>query len=322
MDYELMMFDHEEREAFRQAFLTMSHTSDDIAQKRREWWCFTNPHGGAFALFKSGNEIAATCYLGGRRLAIGGQKLDCFEIGETATAPAHQRKGLFSKLVKSVVEQSGKSNAALVYGTPNSQSTPGYAKLGFDIVESSNSWLFVVISPSRWLPFALPQFPSFTARGTVTELTAAQYTQITKSFSRLNVTSEAYLDWRFAKSPAGYRFFQIHRASMEFVCVVRESVLGNYATLVVSEYFLNGRRVGIKDASALLRRAIWRHFDARKYLGLYAHGTLPTKAETIRLKLQGVLPHRQLPICATLTSEASYPKDWFKDFQLSDCDIG
>jgi GNAT superfamily N-acetyltransferase len=322
MEYELVIFKENEREKFENAFATLSHDADETAQRRRIWWCFGNPNGGAFALFKSGQEIAATCYLGGKKLNIGGEEIGCFEIGETATSPTHQRKGLFSKLVKAVVEHSARTNQGLVYGTPNGQSTPGYAKLGFDIIESSHSWLFVLPSLSRWLRFRLPQIPSLAARGTITELTIEQYAQTTRTYSRLNVSNECYLDWRFDKSPAHYRFFQIRRAGVEFVCAVKESVLGKYSILVVSEYYLNGRRPPVAGASPFLKRAIWRYFDPSSFLGLYVHGNLPTKAARLVLWLQAIVPHRQLPICATITSDVRYPDDWFECFQLSDCDIG
>ncbi|MCP5916265.1 GNAT family N-acetyltransferase, partial [Klebsiella pneumoniae] len=83
-----------------------------------------------------GSEIAATSYLGGKRLVLRGVTMGAYEIGETATRPAHQRRGLFSQLVNASRAYAIASGRPLIYGTPNGQSTPGYAKLGFDIVQS------------------------------------------------------------------------------------------------------------------------------------------------------------------------------------------
>jgi GNAT superfamily N-acetyltransferase len=322
MSYELKVFNHDDREAFRAAFASLSHTSGPSDQRRREWWCFDNPNGGAFALFKSGDEIAATCYLGGKKLLIGGRETPCFEIGETATEPAHQRKGLFSKLVKAVTRHASEREAHHVYGTPNSQSTPGYAKLDFTIVESTSSWLFVVTSLSHWLPFRLPRLPSLTGRGGVTELSLKDYVRATSTFERLNVSSPEYLDWRFGQSPAVYRFFKIATANGDFLCAVKEATLGKYASIVVSEYYLGEAKPTLPSAAKLLRKAIWTHYDSRRYLGLYVHGSVPGAWEGLLLKVKAVLQHRQLPICAMPTSREAMPLDWFKNFQLSDCDIG
>jgi GNAT superfamily N-acetyltransferase len=319
MSYDLIVFKHSEREAFRAIFATLTHTSDDASQKRREWWCFDNPCGGAFALIRSEDTIAATCYLGGKRLRDGNKEFASFEIGETATHPAHQRKGLFSRLVKACSAYAGESGHKLVYGTPNSQSTPGYAKLGFDIVESTASWLFVLANPSYWLKYNLPQFLS---RNSATELTAEAYRQITASYLRRNVSNEAYLRWRFEDCPIDYRYFKIATEKGSLLCAVKEGVLGKYPMLVVSEYFLEGMKPSVAFAGKWLRKIIWRHYDARRYMGLYVHGVLPSKMGQILLKTSLILPHRQLPICAVETAQEKQPAEWFADFQLSDCDIG
>jgi GNAT superfamily N-acetyltransferase len=319
MSYDLIVFKHGERDAFKAAFATLLHSSDELSQERREWWCFDNPHGGAFALIRSGNEIAATCYLGGKRLRDGNNEIACFEIGETATDPAHQRKGLFSKLVKACSIHAEENGRKLVYGTPNSQSTPGYAKLGFTIVENSASWLFVLANPSHWLGFRLP---SLSSRAATTELTAEGYREITATYPRRNVSDQAYLRWRFEASPTPYRHFKIATPRGSLVCTVKAGVLGKYPMLVVSEYFLDGVKPSLAFAGKWLRRLLWSHYDARQYMGLYIHAPLPDKADRIFLKARAILPHRQLPICAITTSAEPLPDAWFADFQLSDCDIG
>lgn len=49
---------------------------------------------------------------------------------DTATHPEHQRKGIFSKLTRAVLEQA-QGNADFVFNTPNSNSLPGYLKMGW-----------------------------------------------------------------------------------------------------------------------------------------------------------------------------------------------
>lgn len=321
MDYELVVFSHKEREAFRQAFATLSHTSDEAAQKRREWWCFDNPYGGAFAMIRSGDEVAATCYLGGKILKIGDKEVACFEIGETATAPAYQRKGLFMRLAQACVTYNHKQQGNVVYGTPNSQATPGWSKFGFNILSDSDSWLFVIPSPSFWLRFNVPSLAALFNQGKVREVDATYYIDKTKTFSRLNASNSTYLRWRLAESPSVYRYFSLVCRDEEFLCAIKTGVLGSYPLLIIGEHFLGGRKVPIEIATQHLRKVAAAYYDRRQFMGLYVHGSLPSRA-SLWLKLAGIIPHRHLPICAYGDAIDDPHLNWFKDFQLSDCDIG
>ena len=316
LEYQVRLFGSGDIDAFRQAFAKSSLPVDNDAQARREWWCFGNPNGGAFAVATFGDDVVATCYIGGKPLA-GLETAPSFEIGETATDPNHQRKGLFSKLVKAVVAHAGKAGADYVYGTPNSQSTPGYAKLGFDIVETSASWLFLVPSLSYWTKISLPRFATGGR-----ELSFEEYAQATGAFKRLNQSSSSYLQWRLESSPWGYRYFELRRGQSVFHCAARPGNLGAHKVIVCAEHFENGKRASAARLSGLLKRTIWNAYSSRDFLGIYFHAALPDGMGRHVLKLRGTIPHRVLPMCAVPTSGAQTTMDWFADFQLSDCDIG
>lgn len=316
MDYQVRLIGSDEVDAFRQAFAKSSLPIDRDAQRRREWWCFDNPSGGAFAVATFGDDIVATCYIGGKPLSNIGSPLS-YEIGETATDPNHQRKGLFSKLVKAVVAHADNTGAAFVYGTPNTQSTPGYAKLGFDIIETGASWLFLMPSISYWTKVAFPRLSKAPR-----ELDFQQYARTTGSFKRLNHSSADYLQWRFDLSPWEYRYFEWVRGKDVFHCATRPGNLGLHKIIVCAEHFKNGQRVGAGQLSRWLRRTIWNAYSPKNYLGIYFHAALPNGPSQLLLKLQGTLPHRILPICAIAASGVSAEMEWFADFQLSDCDIG
>jgi GNAT superfamily N-acetyltransferase len=321
MNYELVVFNHDEREAFRHSFATLSHTSDEAAQKRREWWCFDNPYGGAFAIIRADDDVAATCYLGGKRLLIGGQEVACFEIGETATSPAHQRKGLFMKIAEACVNYGQQKQGDIIYGTPNSQATPGWSKFGFRILSDDSSWLFVIPNPFFWLRFKIFPLSRFFNRGQVNEISASDYIERTKGFHRLNASNVAYLRWRLAESPSDYRYFSMIRDNDEFLCAIKAGVIGNYPLLIVGEHFLCGGKIPIKLAARLLRKVAFTCYDQRQFMGLYVHGARPSTASII-LKLRGIIPHRHLPICAYGEAINDPDLNWFRYFQLSDCDIG
>jgi GNAT superfamily N-acetyltransferase len=320
-EYSLRIFRPQEQAHFDEAFASLQHDSDEASQSRRKWWCFENPYGGAFAMIQSGNEIAATCYLGGKRLKIGDKEIPCFEIGETATAPAHQRKGLFMRLAQACVTYNDEQQGSLVYGTPNSQATPGWSKFGFKILNSDCSWLFVIPNPSFWLRFKIPLVSQISSKYKVHEISASEYINKTQNFMRLNASNSSYLQWRLGNSPSNYRYFSLLHKQAEFLCTIKKGVLGKYPVLVIAEHFIDGKKVPIELATRLLRTVAASAFDRRQFMGLYVHGSLPAKT-AFWLRLSGIMPHRQLPICAYGDAVNDPALNWFENFQLSDCDIG
>jgi GNAT superfamily N-acetyltransferase len=322
MSYNLEVFGDEKSEAYYQRIRSLSTHWDELTESRRQWWCFRNPRGGAFAFFTFDDEVVATCYLSAKLLNSEEREVPAFEIGETATLPTHQRKGLFSKLVMACVEHAFENGSSVVYGTPNSQSTPGYKKLGFKIVSSPFSWMFIVLNVQYWFPFLAGISKRRSHRDNCSELSLDDYVKKTVNFSRLNVSSNEYLYWRFAETPMKYRFFKASKGANEFLCAVKYGKLGKYPVLVCAEYFLNGRKPPLSQTRPLLRRAVVDSFDVKSYAGIYFHSGKPTSVYRLFLTIFGVLPHRELPVCAKFRNENSNEPDWFKYFQLSDCDIG
>lgn len=320
--YKLEVFGYERYEAYSERITNLSRHSDELTESRRQWWCFGNPRGGAFAFFRFGDEVAATCYLSAKLLNSGGEGVSAFEIGETATLPAHQRKGLFSKLVISCVEYAFENGSSIVYGTPNSQSIPGYEKLGFEISINPSSWMFILLNKNYWLPFHFQPLRRLSHRDNCSEISLDDYVKETANFPRLNTSNEQYLYWRLAKTPMRYRFFRVPGGSQKFLCAVRYGKLGRYPILVCAEHFLNGRRSPLAQARPFLRRAVVDRFDVKSYAGIYFHSGQPARISQWFLMIFGVVPHRELPICVKFRSGESSRPDWFKHFQLSDCDIG
>jgi GNAT superfamily N-acetyltransferase len=329
--YTLQLFGAADRDAFDATFAAMAPGTDQAVQARRRWWCFDNPRGGVFALFHDGEQIAATCYLGGKRIAGDTGSVAGFEIGETATDPRHQRKGLFSKLVRACVAHAAGNATPLVYGTPNSQSTPGYAKLGFEIVEAPASWLFLIPSlrygmrygASKWLHREAP--PGGSSRADRTgrprhEVTAQDYVETTASYPRLNDSDRDYLSWRLADAPMNYRFARIDTRAGPFECALKIGQLGDHKVVVVAEYFLGGTRPPLRKAARLLRRAVADL--GMTGMGIYVHAQRPVGAGLALLYAARIVPHRVLPICVTGIDAGRGEHAWFGRFQLSDCDIG
>lgn len=51
---------------------------------------------------------------------------------DTATHPEHQGKGIFKRLTLELIEEIKKDGMVAVFNTPNSKSTPGYLKMGWE----------------------------------------------------------------------------------------------------------------------------------------------------------------------------------------------
>ncbi|GAA5026525.1 hypothetical protein GCM10011506_12190 [Marivirga lumbricoides] len=60
-----------------------------------------------------------------------GMVLNAIRAVDTATDPSHQGKGIFKKLTLGLLEQCEAEGIDLVFNTPNSQSKPGYLKMGW-----------------------------------------------------------------------------------------------------------------------------------------------------------------------------------------------
>ena len=273
------------------------------------------------ALVMCGKDAVSTGYLSGKRLSFGNRNVAAFEIGESATAAAHQRRGLFSKVVTACTERAFEMGASVVYGTPNDQSRPGYGKLGFDIVTDRSSWLFALVDVYYWLPSFVPGLPTF-GRRKISELTLDAYIEKTSSFTRLNVGDREYLSWRFAPGTMNYRFFEVSSGTDIFLFAAKPGTLGRFPMVVCSEYFLNGRKPSLPVARPLLRKAVSKGFEKGSYAGIYLQCALPAGFGRLIQAAFGAFAHRELTVCAKFRQPNDPRPNWFEHFQLSDCDIG
>lgn len=145
---------------------------------------------------------------------------------DTATHPAHQRRGIFSELTRAALELLS-AEADLIFNTPNERSLPGYLKLGWRVVGT----VPVAIRLRRPIAFArgLPTLrhaniasrrphpvvhaePAAEALADAREV--AEFLATTRSFSDRWSTrgGVAYLRWRYADAPLlDYRALRIRR---------------------------------------------------------------------------------------------------------------
>lgn len=128
---------------------------------------------------------------------------------DTATDPAHQGKGIFKKLTLGLLEQCEKEGIDLVFNTPNSQSKPGYLKMGWQEVGK----LPIQLSVKNPLKIIKSKLSSATTETSFLEIPQAAQFNLNEALASFQFdftqTSEtvtttytlAYLKWRYAEIP-------------------------------------------------------------------------------------------------------------------------
>jgi GNAT superfamily N-acetyltransferase len=101
-----------------------------------EWLYVANPDGRAVGFdARDGTTLAAHYVCIPARARIDGQAVPVLLSLNTATRPAFQGKGLFTKLAAMTYDSGTAAGYAGVYGVANANSTPGFVrKLGFQLV--------------------------------------------------------------------------------------------------------------------------------------------------------------------------------------------
>jgi GNAT superfamily N-acetyltransferase len=100
------------------------------------WQYQQNPAGPAVGFNAFAGEVLAAHYVTlPLRVRLDGQPVKALLSLNTATHPAHQGKGLFTKLAEATFQHAAAQGYSLVLGVANANSTPGFTrKLGFQLV--------------------------------------------------------------------------------------------------------------------------------------------------------------------------------------------
>jgi GNAT superfamily N-acetyltransferase len=101
------------------------------------WLYRDNPEGLALGFDAlDGDRLAAHYVCIPVKAAIGGQTVTALLSLNTATDPAYQGRGLFTRLAEMTYRAAAEEGFDAVYGVANASSTPGFVrKLGFQLVE-------------------------------------------------------------------------------------------------------------------------------------------------------------------------------------------
>ncbi len=177
------------------------------SKKTEEVWRYKhleNPFGKSLVLVAVEND----CIIGVRAFMrwqwqLGDQVFSAFRAVDTATHPEHQGKGVFKELTLNAIEIAKAQGDDFIFNTPNSQSLPGYLKMGWEEVDKLKIWI-IPTNPLNWLN--VKQTGHYKNNNTSSD------SQIVKLISKHNKLkaeenkcftkkSPAYLSWRYENNP-------------------------------------------------------------------------------------------------------------------------
>ena len=102
-----------------------------------QWKHHANPFGASYGLYvwdETEQRAAGLRVL--MRWAFrdkAGKTLPAVRAVDTATHPAYQRQGLFSRLTNQAITELSAEGVACIFNTPNQKSLPGYLKMGWQV---------------------------------------------------------------------------------------------------------------------------------------------------------------------------------------------
>lgn len=131
---------------------------------------------------------------------LGDQKFSTFRAVDTATHPEYRGKGIFKKLTLEAVSEGVKNVDHFIFNTPNSQSRPGYLKMGWEQVDNVKVEL-VPANPFRKIKSFSLENDELHALDKIVELLDL-YRQKQISQKKLFTPKRVdYLKWRYLNNP-------------------------------------------------------------------------------------------------------------------------
>ncbi len=116
--------------------LLKASLGESLIPKSEELWNWkhvANPFGQSPVLIAEDNGMICGVRVFLRwEFCLGKKTIRASRAVDTAIHPDYQGKGLFKSLTLSLISELKEEGVELIYNTPNSQSTPGYLKMGWE----------------------------------------------------------------------------------------------------------------------------------------------------------------------------------------------
>lgn len=173
------------------------------SKKTEEVWRYKhidNPFGESLVLLaEEDDEVVGVRAFMRWQWQKGEQVYSAFRAVDTATHPAHQGKGIFKKLTLKALEIGKQRGDHFVFNTPNSQSKPGYLKMGWEEVDRLKIHLRPVnLLKSKNEDFKYGIFGKEEDSHELFKLNFNQLKGTGKIFTPKEIT---YFKWRFLNNP-------------------------------------------------------------------------------------------------------------------------
>ncbi len=163
-----------------------------------------NPYGKSLVLVATEKDkLIGVRALMRWKWQLGNQVFSALRAVDTATHPDHQGKGVFKKLTLKALELVKEQGDDFIFNTPNTQSLPGYLKMGWKEVDKLKI-LVKPVNPLNWLNNKTVN--SYTVNNTCAE---GQLVKLILGYNKLKseenkcytLKSPEYLLWRYENNP-------------------------------------------------------------------------------------------------------------------------
>ena len=177
------------------------------SQKTEEVWRYKhvdNPFGKSLVLVAVENDkIIGVRALMRWKWQLGNQSFSAYRAVDTATHPKHQGKGIFKKLTLKAIEMAKENGDDFIFNTPNTQSLPGYLKMGWEEVDKLKIRA-TFANPLNWLGNKTdkPYTINNSCFDDQLDNLVSDYNSFIKGENNLfTIKSSEYLSWRYEKNP-------------------------------------------------------------------------------------------------------------------------
>jgi hypothetical protein len=165
---------------------------------------------------------------------------------DTATHPAHQGKGIFTKLTQQLVEQCKAEGVGFIFNTPNKISQPGYLKMGWhSIGRLPVKFKFQGVSFSQNKPMS-------TDWNDLSETFKAFGNNIVSDKIRTHLTP-SYLFWRYRDNPNVQYHVLLSKEDQPFILIYRKRKIKLMTEVRITELLC--REEHISNALQALKQA-------------------------------------------------------------------
>ena len=281
-----------------------------------EWKYFGNRMGNAAVGIAIADErvvglVAAMI----KPLQVGERRLIAYELGDFLTAREFRQRGLFSRLIEMVCDETKARGASLVYVQPNDISFPILSKLGFAEFQQIHQRSYTV--PSRLVARRLnvsPKLISWTHLDDLTRYVAAppgnssvQVERITRfdaetdriwqnarnGYSFLVVRESEFLNWRYADSPTPFQIWVARRGAEPVGFLVGFAAVDEKIGEIVDLFTAAGERTA---ARALIHHAFYE-FHSQDMRAILAYTIVDSPRSMVGELLRRACPLvRQSPL--------------------------